>query len=190
MASKRGGFQSGQAFAEYHILFPAMIILVIGILLTFGDAITGAFGHVMDEISDTLRGGGVGGSTRVCVAWITVKGSSYCDQHPLCDLLEQGDATCTEGFNNCQVLYAQPPNLVVIKSGREYRFYIDPSSYRYTSEEDACFDVTYFPNSAPEGGVILSWRLKGGMQGCQDASNVQVWGPDSVLTECSEYAEG
>jgi hypothetical protein len=37
--------------------------------------------------------------------------------------------------------------------------------------------------------VIVSWEPKEGVAGCQDASNVQVWAPDSVLTECVEYAE-
>jgi hypothetical protein len=191
MADKRGGCQSGQALAEYQVLFPGAIILVIGILLTFGNAITAAFGDVVDGITGTLGGGGEEGGTPVCVEWISVQGSSYCDQHPLCDLLEQGEATCTEGFNSCQVLYSEAPSLVVIKAGTEYQFYLDPSSFRYTPEEDSCFDVTYFPNPDPEvGGVILSWSPREGANGCHDASNVQVWAPDSVLTQCSEYSEG
>ncbi len=191
MVYKRGGFQSGQALAEYHVLFPGTIILVIGILLTFGSAISGAFDDVVNGITGTLGGEGEVGGTPVCVEWVTVQGSSYCDQHPLCDLLEEGDATCTEGFNTCQVLYSEAPSLVVIKAGTEYQFYLDPSSFRYTPNEEGCFDVTYFPNPDPQvGGVILTWSPKEGAIGCQDASNVQVWAPGSVLTECSEYSEG
>lgn len=189
MADKRGGFQSGQALAEYQVLFPGAIVLVIGILLTFGSSITTAFGDVVDGITDALGGNETASGTPVCVEWVTVRGSSYCDQHPLCDLLEEGDATCTNGFNDCEMIYSEAPNLVVIKAGTDYQFYIDPSSYRYTAEEDSCFDVTFFPNTPPGTGVIVSWSPREGAIGCQDASNVQVWAPNSVLTECSEYSE-
>lgn len=190
MAKRRGGLQSGQALAEYQILFPGTIILVVGILLTFGNQISDVF----DDIVGTFNGG-EGETSLVCVEWVTQeRGGSYCDQHPLCDLIEEGGATCQGAeFSNCYVHFDAPPEFVVVKAAQDYHYYLNPESAYYkadvTLEGPTCYVVTVTPDTITGEGVLLNWSLDTSEPDCQDVSHVQAWGPGSIEEECVEYGE-
>jgi hypothetical protein len=190
MVDRRGGRQSGQALVEYQVLFPGTIILVVGILLTFGNQIRDVFDDVTDVFTGEDRG-----TSLVCVEWVTQeRGGSYCDQHPLCDLIEEGGATCGgTGFSNCYVHFDVAPEFVVVKAAQDYHYYLNPESAYYeadmTPDGPTCYVVTVTPDTITGEGVLLNWRLDTSEPDCQDVSHVQAWGPGSIEEECAEYKE-
>jgi hypothetical protein len=161
----------GQAMAEYTVLYPGMIILSIAVLWTVGgsakDLLRRGINQLMDNTSDP---------TSVCEEDIIGQdGGAYCEQHERCDHIEPVDTPSCADFNNCSVSLDWNPGVVIIKAGVDYQVYLEGSEqYSYTTT-DGCYYVEY------DFGV-LSWSKVGSGTGCQDASHLQSWQVDTVVS--------
>jgi Flp pilus assembly pilin Flp len=165
--------ERGQAFAEYFVLFPGSILMVLAGFSLVGRSIKDAYCEVVDVFSsgicqtaevdqrDLEEGDPVvdGSPTptpteEICVVLQAEDGCSQCDQSQ--------DCTCLPGVNAGTYSASENVESFVIKAGQEYHVY----HTGYT--DDGCYHVTIEGNMA-------AWEKVGGGNACKDVSHLQSW---------------
>lgn len=161
----------GQAMAEYTVLYPGAIIITIALLWVLGGSVKDLLRRGINDLMDSTSA-----PTSICEEDITGQdGGSYCEQSALCDHIEPETTPSCADFNNCSVSLDWNPGVVVVKAGLDYQIYIEgDEQYSYTTA-DGCYFVEYDDGQ-------LSWTKVGSGPGCQDASHVQSWQVDTVVS--------
>lgn len=160
--------ERGQALAEYHVLIPGSILMVLAAFVLIAQPVKGmyceAVGVFQNGICETSEVAGGGGGeegeetpeptpTEVCVILQQEEGCSQCDQ---------GDCTCLPGLNQGTYTGSGPIGSLVIKAGQEYHV------YHTTTTEDGCYHVTL-------AGEMVSWERVDNGPNCKDISHLESW---------------
>jgi Flp pilus assembly pilin Flp len=163
--------EKGQAFAEYFVLFPGSILMVLAGFSLLGGAVKDAYCDVVDVFSsgicrsvDITEESQDQGEPEVdvtptptieaCIVLLEEEGCSQCEQSSSC--------ACLPGMNAGTYNGADDIDSLVIKAGQEYHIY----QTGYT--DDGCYHVTI-------DGDMASWERVGGGNSCQDVSHLQSW---------------
>jgi Flp pilus assembly pilin Flp len=160
--------ERGQAFAEYFVLIPGSILMVLAGYSLVGGPIKTAYCDVVDVFSSGVCQSDIEGvdqdwealeatptpSLEACVILQEEDGCSQCDQSASC--------TCLPGTNVGVYSGMDEIDSFVIKAGKEYHIY----QTGYT--DDGCYHVTI-------DGDMASWEKVGGGNTCQDVSHLQTW---------------
>jgi Flp pilus assembly pilin Flp len=163
--------EKGQAFAEYFVLFPGSILMVLAGFSLLGGAVKDAYCDVVDVFSS-----GVCQSAKIeedgqdqgepeldvtptptieaCIVLQEEQGCSQCEQSSSC--------TCLPGVNSGFYNGAEDIDSLVIKAGQEYHVY----QTGYT--DDGCYHVTIDDDWA-------AWERVGHGSTCKDVSHLQSW---------------
>lgn len=163
----------GQALAEYMVLFPGGILMLLAGFSLMGGVIKDAYCDAVNmfdsgicQPSEEVLGGSEDGdpvidetptptpTEEMCVVLQEAEGCSQCDQSQ--------DCSCLPGVNAGTYSAADDVDSFVIKAGQEYHVY----STGFT--DDGCYHVTIEEN-------IASWEKVGGGKYCKDASHLQTW---------------
>jgi hypothetical protein len=165
--------ESGQALAEYFVLIPGSILMVLAGYSLIASSVKNAYCDVIDMFSsgicqsveedqgDPEEGEPVVEETptptptdEICVILQEEEGCSQCDQAQ--------DCTCLPGVNAGFYNAPEAIDSFVIKAGQEYHVY-------YTGfTNDGCYYVTIEENMA-------AWEKVGGGKYCKDVSHLQSW---------------
>jgi hypothetical protein len=173
--SRRTIGQSGQALAEYHILYPAGILLAIAVVVLVGGAARDLMDHGIEGLMYSLLGGSAPPGSyfhpgMVCVEYEQIAnqelGGSFCEQHENC---YHYDRPVNQGIFS---IAGHDINMLVIKAGREYHLYESGTT------EDGCYNVTIT-------GETVSWERVGSGPDCKDISHLQMW-YDTFVTHDAE----
>jgi Flp pilus assembly pilin Flp len=160
--------EKGQAFAEYFVLIPGSILMVLAGYSLVGGPIKAAYCDAVDVFSSGVCQSDVEGvdqdweeveatptpTMEACVILQEEDGCSQCDQSTSC--------TCLPGTNAGAYSGVDEIDSFVIKAGKEYHIY----QTGYT--DDGCYHVTI------DGDMAL-WEKVGGGNTCQDVSHLQTW---------------
>jgi Flp pilus assembly pilin Flp len=160
--------QRGQAMAEYHVLIPGSILMVLAAFVLVADPVkrmycdaVGLFQSGVCRESEVASLGGGGADeetptpepTEYCVILTQDEGCSQCDQ---------GDCTCLPGTNSGMYTGSGDIGSLVIKAGVEYHIYYSGVT------EDGCYDVSI-------DGNMASWTKVGNGSYCKDVSHLESW---------------
>jgi hypothetical protein len=144
----------GQAFAEYAIIFPAAVLLVVGSAWVLGANTSDVYRHVTSILRGQLE----------CVPTYDLDDNSICDLDDLCakeDYENQDSGSFT--YENALTI-----DSVVIKAGKNYEIRRDdPFQYIYTTD-DGCYTVTFHTNK-------VSWDRTGSGPDCKSVSHIDYW---------------
>ena len=163
--------EKGQAFAEYFVLIPGSILMVLAGFSLVSDGIKGAYCDVVDVFSSGLCQSAEvteedqgqeepelevtpTPTIEACVVLQEEEGCSQCEQ--------SGSCTCLPGMNAGTYMGADDIDSLVIKAGQEYHVY----QTGYT--DDGCYHVTI-------DGDMATWEKVGGGNTCKDVSHLQSW---------------
>jgi len=159
--------EGGQAMAEYHVLIPGSILMVLAAFVLVADPVknmyceaVGLFQNGICETEEVVGGGEEDEAptpepspTDYCVILQQEQGCSQCDV---------GDCTCLPGVNAGEYNASSDIGSLVIKAGKEYHvYYSGPTS-------DGCYDVFL-------DGNFASWTKTGGGKDCKDVSHLESW---------------
>jgi hypothetical protein len=166
---KRGGNESGQAMAEYHVLIPGSILMVLAAYVLLGGSlhdkycsIVGMFRPSVCAVEAAQASGDSTPEPEITPeptedACVVLQGSEGCSQ---CD--QSADCTCLPGVNSGSYSPSRPIESLVIKAGREYHVY-------YTGDtDDHCYHVII-------EGSYASWTRIGSGSTCKDISHLESW---------------
>jgi len=160
--------ERGQALAEYHVLIPGSILMVLATFMLIVDPVKGmycdAVGLFQNGICKTSEVAGADGGaegeetpeptpTEYCVVLTQEDGCSQCDQ---------SDCTCLPGINSGFYSGSGDIGSLVIKAGVEYHVYYSGLT------EDGCYDVAI-------DGNFASWNKVGDGKTCKDVSHLETW---------------
>jgi len=160
--------EEGQAFAEYAVLFPGAIMVVIAMVFSLGPGlkdryceIVGMFSNgicaVADaEVEPTEEGPEVTPTPteEFCIVLQESEGCSQCDaNHP--------DCICLPGVNE-GTYEAEDLRSLVIKAGKEYHVFYSGWT------DDGCYYVQLEETYA-------WWQKYEDGRDCQDVSHIQAW---------------
>jgi len=165
--------ERGQAFAEYFVLFPGSILMVLAGFSLVGRGVKEAYCEIVDVFSsgicqtlDIYQGDLEEGdplveelstpipTEEICVVLQTLDGCSQCDQSQ--------DCTCLPGVNAGTYYAPAEVESFVIKAGQEYHVY-------YTGyTDDGCYYVTI-------EGNMDAWEKVGEGNTCNDVSHLESW---------------
>jgi Flp pilus assembly pilin Flp len=162
--------ERGQALAEYQVLFPGSILMILATFSLVAKPVAGMYCEAVSMFSNGVcedyLGEGAGETedleetetpeptpTEICVILTEEEGCSQCDQ---------GDCACLPGVNEGSFTGSNPIGSLVIKAGREYHVYWSGLT------EDGCYDVSISGNQA-------SWTKVGNGSGCKDVSHLESW---------------
>jgi hypothetical protein len=172
--SRRTTGQSGQALAEYHVLFPAAILLAIGVVVVLGGAARDLMDHGIEGLMYSFLGGSAPPGSyfhpgMICVTEEQLidqdSGGSYCEESDNCYHYDQevneGTFTVPEGEIDA----------LVIKAGTVYHLYASGVT------PDGCYNVTF-------GGSTVTWQRIENPE-CKDVSHLQMWF-DTFVSKDSE----
>lgn len=166
---KRGGSESGQAMAEYHVLIPGSILMIWAAYVLLGGGLHDSYCSVAGMFRPGVcaaEAASLGGEEQQppeadeteepeeCVILQEEQGGSQCDHSSDCTLLP--------GVNNGSYTASQQIDSLVIKAGVEYHVYYSG----YT--EDGCYHVDI-------DGLTATWTKVGGGKYCKDVSHLQSW---------------
>jgi hypothetical protein len=157
--------ERGQAFAEYHVLFPGSILMVLAVFVLIAqpakrmycDAV-GLFSSGVCEGSEAPAGGGGEDTptpepTEECIVLQQSEGCSQCDEYDNC--------TCLPGVN--EGTYDSPGiQSLVIKAGKEYHV------FQSGWTDDGCYYVEL-------NDEFAWWQKHAGGSDCKDVSHLQSW---------------
>jgi hypothetical protein len=146
--------ERGQALAEYAVIYPGAILLVIAAAWFLGPSIGDIYRHVTSIIA----------GQKPCVTFNGSEDNAYCDQNEDCR------KTDYEGEQSGTFVYDDELSIdaVVIKAGRTYAVRRDdPYQFEYVTD-DGCYKVTFKTNRA-------DWERIGSGSGCQDVSHIDYW---------------
>jgi Flp pilus assembly pilin Flp len=144
----------GQALTEYTIIFPAAVLVVVGVAWALGTNISDVYRHVASVI--------VG--QNACVAQYDHEDNSICDGNEYCEMVEYED------IDSGSYIYEDALSIdaVVIKAGKTYEVRRDdPFKFVYITD-DGCYRVTFKTNK-------IEWERTGGGQDCQGVSHIDHW---------------
>jgi Flp pilus assembly pilin Flp len=160
--------ERGQAMAEYHVLIPGSILMVLATFSLIADPLkgmycdaVGLFQNGICKPSEVAYAGGGGDElenpdptpTEYCVVLTQEEGCSQCDQ---------SDCTCLPGVNSGFYVGSSDIGSLVIKAGVEYHVYYSGLT------ADGCYDVSI-------DGDFASWVKVGDGAGCKDVSHLETW---------------
>jgi hypothetical protein len=146
--------QRGQAFAEYSVIFPGAILLVISVAWFLGPAIGDIYRHVASVI--------VG--QKPCVTVYGAEDNALCDQYEDCLKTDYEDEESGTFIYDGELSI----DAVVIKAGRTYEVRRDdPYQFEYITD-DGCYKVVFKTNRA-------DWERIGGGPDCQAVSHIDYW---------------
>jgi Flp pilus assembly pilin Flp len=160
--------ERGQAMAEYHVLIPGSILMVLAAFVLVAEPVkgmyceaVGLFQNGICESSVAEAAEGEGGDdlpeptpTEYCVPLAQEEGCAQCDQN---------DCTCLEpGTNEGEYTGSGPIGSLVIKAGQDYFI------YQTTTTADGCYHVTI-------DGAWVSWVRVGHGANCKDISHLESW---------------
>jgi Flp pilus assembly pilin Flp len=160
--------ERGQALAEYHVLIPGSILMVLATFSLIADPVKRMYCDTVEvfqngickvsEVAD-VGGGGEGDETpspeptEYCVVLTQAEGCSQCDQ---------GDCTCLPGTNTGFYTGRTDIGSLVIKAGVEYHIYYSGVT------DDGCYDVAI-------DGNMATWSKVGNGSHCKDVSHLESW---------------
>jgi Flp pilus assembly pilin Flp len=157
--------EEGQAFAEYAVLFPGAIMVVIAMMFSLGPGLRDQYCEIVGMFSNGICAEALGDAGQdaeeptptpteeVCVVLMDSDGCSQCDQHP--------DCICLPGVNE-GTYEAEDLQSLVIKAGKEYHI------FQSGLTDDGCYWVELEPDYA------YWWKYEEGRD-CQDVSHIQAW---------------
>jgi Flp pilus assembly pilin Flp len=144
----------GQAYAEYTIIFPAAVLLIIASAWVLGPSTADVYRHVTNVIT----------GQKECVPQYDHEDNAVCDQADLCQKVEYED----QDSGSFTYDDAMSIDSVVIKAGKTYEVRRDdPFKYVYTTD-DGCYQVTFKTNS-------IDWARTGSGPDCQGVSHIDHW---------------
>lgn len=161
--------EEGQAMAEYSVLFPGAMLIVITVAVILGPALQSAYCSVLGPFNPNACGVEVAeaateepaepevtptATPEACVELETTAGCSQCDSSP--------DCICLPGVNDGSYSASRQIESLVIKAGRNYFVYYSG----YT--DDGCYHVTL-------DGYTAYWVKVRDAKDCQDISHLQSW---------------
>jgi Flp pilus assembly pilin Flp len=161
--------EKGQALAEYFVLIPGSILMVLAGYSLVSDSVKEAYCNVVDVFSSgvcqSVQGSEVGldqdepevtlpPTAEACIVLQQEEGCSQCDQNASC--------TCLPGTNTGTYSGLEDIDSFIIKAGKEYHIY----QTGYT--DDGCYHVTI-------DGELASWVKVGDGITCKDVSHLQTW---------------
>jgi Flp pilus assembly pilin Flp len=156
--------EEGQAFAEYAVLFPGAIMIIIAMAFSLGQGLKQSYCEVVGMFSNGICADVAAGepeepeftptpTEEMCVVLVADEGCSQCDEHP--------DCICLPGVNE-GTYEAENLQSLVIKAGKEYFV------FQSGATDDGCYYVEL------EDTYAYWWRYEEG-QDCKDVSHVQAW---------------
>ena len=163
--------EKGQAFAEYFVLIPGSILMLLAGYSLISSPIKRAYCDVVgvftsgicatvdvDQVDQDSEEPKIEVSPtptpEICVVLQESEGCSQCDQSASCTCLPGTNAGAYNGVDEIASF--------VIKAGKEYHIY----QTGYT--DDGCYHVTI-------DGDMASWEKVGVGSTCQDVSHLQTW---------------
>jgi Flp pilus assembly pilin Flp len=160
--------EDGQAFAEYAVLFPGAIMVVIAMVFSLGPGlkdryceIVGMFSNGICQVSDAGADAGEAEpdvtptpTEEFCIVLAQEQGCSQCDQ-------AAPDCVCLPGTNE-GTYEADGLRSLVIKAGKEY--YVFYSGWT----DDGCYYVQLEDTYA-------WWQKYEDGRDCQDVSHIEAW---------------
>jgi hypothetical protein len=145
--------EGGQAYAEYHVLIPASIIIIWAAYL-LGATLSDVYRHVVSITRSPLD----------CVVFNGHEDNSFCSHHEYCEKAEWENMD-KDSFEYEDALVV---DTVVIKAGVSYTIVRDdPSKFSYATN-DGCYKVTIKTNK-------VEWERVGSGNTCQEISHIDVW---------------
>lgn len=146
--------ECGQAMAEYHVLIPGSILLVMAAAWFLGPWVKSAFLRVLRPMV----------AQKACVPAYDIDDNSICSHNGDCQKAEWEDmdsgSVVFEGG-----LFVES---VVVKAGQKhYTFWINPSEFE-TTTDDGCYRVSF-------SGNAVNWQRIGSGPECQAISHIDVW---------------
>jgi hypothetical protein len=145
---------SGQAFVEYIIFYPGVILLAIFILYILGPSISDIYRHVVRVIT----------RQKPCVTFNGAEDNEFCDHHEDCLKTEYS------GEINGSFVYDGELSIeaVVIKAGLTYEVSRNDPYQLDITTDDGCYKVTFMTNR-------VDWqRISSGSE-CQAVSHIDYW---------------
>jgi Flp pilus assembly pilin Flp len=167
--------ERGQALAEYQVLYPGSILMVLAVFVLIAEPVKGMYCDAVNVFSNGICASSPSGDIEEptpepteeaqeeeCVVLQEYEGCSQCDAHENCMCLPGVNA----GTHNSLGIEA-----LVIKAGRDYHVYSSSTT------DDGCYEVTFNPDDPdPEvENVSVSWERVGNGSGCKDISHLQSW---------------
>ncbi|NIS80118.1 MAG: hypothetical protein GTO14_07895 [Anaerolineales bacterium] len=154
--------ERGQAFIEYTVLFPPVLLLSIMILIPMTERANYIFCRMVNTLDPSVCDAWLeepgdeqaSPSEDLCVTLVEEEGAAQCDQHADCTLLP--------GLNYGSFDASADIQGFVIKAGTDYFIYESGLT------EDGCYSVYI-------DGNHVTWELVGHEAVCQDVSHNQVW---------------
>jgi Flp pilus assembly pilin Flp len=157
--------EKGQALAEYHVLFPGSILMILATFVILGQPVKRMYCDAVGMFSNGICAGTeapAGGEDEetpteepeeICVILQEEEGCAQCDQ---------GDCTCLPGINAGVYNGSSDIGSLVIKAGTEYHIF-------YTGyTPDYCYHVTI-------DGSMAMWEKVGTGSNCKDVSHLESW---------------
>lgn len=154
--------ERGQAYAEYTVLFPPVLLLSIMILIPLTERANYIFCRMVNTLDPTICESWAEEPTdeveaakpKDCVVLDQEEGGSQCDQSDDCALLP--------GLNNGSFVSSGDIQSFVIKAGVEYHMYESGLT------NDGCYMVDI-------SGSHVNWEKVGSGPHCKDISHAQAW---------------
>lgn len=144
----------GQGLAEYSIIIPTAILVVMAAAWALGVNV----GDIYRHLASVIQG------QKECVPQYDYENNEICDQDELCEKVDYED----EDSGSYTYQDALSIDSVVIKAGRTYEVRRDnPYQYVYTTD-DGCYTVTFKTNK-------ISWERTGSGPDCQGVSHIDHW---------------
>ncbi len=140
--------------AEYAVLFPGAILVIIAAAWWLGPSLADIYRHNVNILL----------GQRACFPSYDHSDNSICDQNEDCEMSEYEDLDSgSYTFDDALSI-----DSVVIKAGKTYEIRRDdPYQFIYTTD-DGCYEVTFMTNS-------VSWVRIGSGSTCQGVSHIDYW---------------
>jgi Flp pilus assembly pilin Flp len=164
--------ERGQALAEYQVLYPGSILMVLAVFVLIAEPVKGMYCDAVNVFSNGICASSPSGDieeptpepteeVQECVELIQAEGCSQCDQYPY-------GCTCLPGVNEGEY-HSQGIESLVIKAGQDYHV------YSTSTTPDGCYHVTFFPDDPEMENEVVTWeRLEDGKD-CKDISHLESW---------------
>jgi hypothetical protein len=157
--------ERGQALAEYQVLFPGSILMILATFMLIAKPVKGMYCDAVGLFSNGICADVQSGEeieeptpepseeAELCVILLEEEGCSQC---------EQSNCTCLPGVNSGFYPASHTIGSLVIKAGKEYHV------YQSGLTEDGCYEVYIEDNMA-------TWSKVGDASDCKDVSHLESW---------------
>jgi Flp pilus assembly pilin Flp len=157
--------ERGQAMAEYHVLIPGSILMVLAAFVLIAEPVKGMYCEAVGLFQNGICAPTNGAEAAGDEGDVVPEPTPYCvilNQEEGCSQCEQSDCTCLPGINSGTYIGGSDIGSLVIKAGVEYHIYYSGVT------DDGCYDVFI-------DGDYASWTRVGEGKDCQDVSHLETW---------------